>query len=83
VVAVMRLLPTWSKLKKLAPTLAYDLALMEGTQSGGPLPDRWPCVAAPKLTECRLTCTAQGLSCRSVTNEVHDTSAWSKRWSRR
>jgi pimeloyl-ACP methyl ester carboxylesterase len=49
-VAVMRLLPTWSKLKKFAPTLVYDLRLMEGTQSGEPLPrGRWSQVTVPTL----------------------------------
>jgi pimeloyl-ACP methyl ester carboxylesterase len=49
-VAAMRLLPTWSKLKKLAHTLPYDLELMKDTQSGAPLPaDRWTSVAALTL----------------------------------
>lgn len=49
-VAVMRRLPMWFKLKKLAHTLPYDLALMEGTQSGVALPrDRWATVAVPTL----------------------------------
>jgi pimeloyl-ACP methyl ester carboxylesterase len=49
-VGVMRLLPTWSKLKKLAPTLPYDLKVMDGTQSGRPLPEgRWTGVSVPTL----------------------------------
>ena len=49
-VTVMRLLPTWRKLKKLAPTLPYDLKVLEGTQSGTALPrDRWSGVVAPTL----------------------------------
>ena len=48
-ITVMRLLPTWSRLKKLAPTLPYDLDLMKGTQSGAPLPSRWPSVSAATL----------------------------------
>lgn len=49
-VAVMRLLPMWRKLTRLAPTLAYDLAVLDGTQAGRPLPtDRWACVTAPTL----------------------------------
>jgi pimeloyl-ACP methyl ester carboxylesterase len=49
-VAVMRLLPMWRKLERLAPTLAYDLALMHGTQTGAPLPaDRWTNVSQRTL----------------------------------
>lgn len=49
-VAGMRLLPTWRKLKQLAHTIPYDLTLMRGTQSGAPLPsDRWSSVAVPTL----------------------------------
>jgi pimeloyl-ACP methyl ester carboxylesterase len=49
-VATMRLLPTWRKLKKLATTLPYDLRVMQGTQSGAPLPrERWPGVTIPTL----------------------------------
>lgn len=39
-----------AKLKRLAPTLPYDLAVLDGTQAGTPLPgDRWTAVAAPTL----------------------------------
>lgn len=49
-VAVMRLLPMWRKMKRIAHTLRYDLAILAGTQSGAPLPgDRWPDVSAPTL----------------------------------
>jgi pimeloyl-ACP methyl ester carboxylesterase len=49
-VAMMFLLPTWRKLKRLAPTLPYDLAILDGTQGGKPLPaDRWTAVTAPTL----------------------------------
>ena len=36
-VALMRLMPTWSKLKALAPSLPYDAQIIRGTGSGGPL----------------------------------------------
>ena len=49
-VAVMRMLPMWRKLTRLAPTLPYDLAVLEGTQTGRPLPaHRWASVTAPTL----------------------------------
>lgn len=49
-VALMHLLPMWRKLVRLAPTLAYDLALMHGTQSGAPLPaNRWAHVSQRTL----------------------------------
>ena len=49
-VAAMSLLPMWRKLTRLAPTLAYDLAVLDGTQSGRPLPtQRWAKVTAPTL----------------------------------
>jgi hypothetical protein len=49
-VSVMRLMPAWSKLKALAPTLPYDAQIIDGTGSGGPLPaDRWSNAAAPTL----------------------------------
>jgi pimeloyl-ACP methyl ester carboxylesterase len=41
-VALMRLMPAWSKLKGLAPSLPYDAQIIRGTGSGGPLPaERW------------------------------------------
>ncbi len=49
-VALMRFMPAWSKLKSVAPTLRYDAALMGDTQSGRPLPaERWNAVTAPTL----------------------------------
>jgi pimeloyl-ACP methyl ester carboxylesterase len=36
---LMRLMPAWSKLKAVAPTLRYDLAVMAGSQQGRPLPE--------------------------------------------
>jgi pimeloyl-ACP methyl ester carboxylesterase len=49
-IAVMRLMPAWSKLKALAPSLPYDARIIRGTGSGGPLPDdRWSSVTTPTL----------------------------------
>ena len=48
-VAIIRLLPTWSKLKKLAPTLVYDLQVLQATQSGLPPRGRWSGVTMPTL----------------------------------
>jgi pimeloyl-ACP methyl ester carboxylesterase len=49
-VALMRFMPAWSKLKGVAPTLRYDAAVMGDTQSGRPLPaKRWSAAAAPTL----------------------------------
>jgi pimeloyl-ACP methyl ester carboxylesterase len=41
-VALMRVMPMWSKLKKVAHTLRYDAAVVEGLQAGRALPtERW------------------------------------------
>jgi pimeloyl-ACP methyl ester carboxylesterase len=49
-VHAMRLMPAWSKLKRVAHTLPYDAAVMQGTQDGRPLPEgRWPDVTVPTL----------------------------------
>ena len=49
-VAVMRLMPAWPKLKAVAHTLRYDAAIMADTQAGRPLPvERWRDVTAPTL----------------------------------
>jgi pimeloyl-ACP methyl ester carboxylesterase len=49
-VALMRLMPAWSKLKALAPSLPYDAQIIRGTGSGGPLPaDRWSAATVPTL----------------------------------
>jgi pimeloyl-ACP methyl ester carboxylesterase len=49
-VALMRLMPPWRKLKAGAPTLRYDAAIMGDSQSGTPLPgDRWSHTTAPTL----------------------------------
>jgi pimeloyl-ACP methyl ester carboxylesterase len=50
-VTVMRLLmPGWSKMADIAHTIPYDLAVLEGTQTGKPLPaKRWTLAQAPTL----------------------------------
>ena len=49
-VAVMRLMPMWAKLKELAPTLPYDYALTLPHQRGQALDGkRWSTVTAPTL----------------------------------
>lgn len=49
-VAMMRIMPFWAKLKKVAPTLPYDTALVIDHQSGEPLRAAWPEVKIPTLT---------------------------------
>lgn len=50
-VTLMRLLiPGWSKTVRMAHTVPYDLAIVEGTQVGKPLPaKRWRSATAPML----------------------------------
>jgi len=48
-VAMMRLMPFWAKLKRVAPTIPYDTAVMGDHQSGRPLPAAWPEVKIPAL----------------------------------
>ena len=50
-VTLMRwLMPGWSKMAGMAHTIPYDLAVLDGTQTGKPLPSgRWPSVQAPVL----------------------------------
>jgi pimeloyl-ACP methyl ester carboxylesterase len=44
------LMPGWSKMVRMAHTIPYDLALLEGTQTGGTLPvERWVSNSAPTL----------------------------------
>jgi len=46
----MRLMPSWSTMKAVAHTVAYDTALVEPYMKGTPLPtDRWTRVAMPTL----------------------------------
>lgn len=49
-IALMRLMPVWSKLKAIAHTLPYDGAIMQEYQRGQPLPSRrWASVRVPTL----------------------------------
>ena len=42
--------PMWPPLEAIAPTLVYDLTILEGTQAGSPLPLRkWAGVSVPTL----------------------------------
>ncbi|MGH3762187.1 alpha/beta fold hydrolase [Actinophytocola sp.] len=47
---IMRLLPVWSKLRNVAPTLRYDFAFLADLQQGRPLPEtRWSTATQPTL----------------------------------
>ncbi|WP_370967969.1 alpha/beta fold hydrolase [Amycolatopsis sp. cg9] len=48
-VAMMRIMPFWSKLKKVAHTIPYDTAVVSDHQSGEPLTPSWPEVTIPTL----------------------------------
>ncbi len=48
-VAMMRIMPFWGKLKRVAHTIPYDTALVIGHQAGEPLPAAWPEVTVPAL----------------------------------
>jgi pimeloyl-ACP methyl ester carboxylesterase len=49
-ISLMRLMPAWSKLKAVAHTLPYDIAIVEPYQKGKPLPAvRWSSMKAPAL----------------------------------
>src|SRR5262249_9367524 len=49
-ILMMHLMPTWSKLKAVAPTLPHDLALTVPRQGGRPLsPTEWASVTAPTV----------------------------------
>ncbi len=49
-VALIRFMPTWSKLKAIAHTLAYDALIVEANQRGKPLPARrWAAATVPTL----------------------------------
>ena len=49
-IAVMRLLPVWSRLKAVAHTLPYDMTVMAGRQSGEPLTaGAWNTATMPTL----------------------------------
>ncbi|MFJ7216410.1 alpha/beta fold hydrolase [Amycolatopsis sp. NPDC098790] len=49
-VALMRIMPFWAKLKRVATTLPYDTVLVFEHQSGEPLQAAWPEVKVPTLT---------------------------------
>ncbi|MCU1685898.1 MAG: hydrolase [Amycolatopsis sp.] len=50
VVAMMRLMPAWPKLKGVAHTLPYDVRLVDAYQHGTPLPAaQWSSATAPTL----------------------------------
>jgi pimeloyl-ACP methyl ester carboxylesterase len=52
-IALMRLLPVWSKLKSVAHTLPYDITIMSPNQSGRPLAKGlWVTAAMPTLVMC-------------------------------
>ena len=47
-IALMRFMPAWSKLTAVAPTLVYDITILEDNQRGQPLSaTRWASVTAP------------------------------------
>src|SRR4029453_2328660 len=49
-VFVMSLMPVWSKLKAVAPTLVHDITMVDPFQHGRPLPaGRWSSVTMPAL----------------------------------
>jgi pimeloyl-ACP methyl ester carboxylesterase len=49
-VTLMRFMPDWSKMKAMAHTLPYDLAITGDTQTGKPLPaGRWASATMPTL----------------------------------
>lgn len=49
-IGVMRLFPNWRKMTAVAHTIPYDLTIMDGTQSGRPLPvTRWSGVQVSTL----------------------------------
>jgi pimeloyl-ACP methyl ester carboxylesterase len=49
-IALMRLLPVWKKLTRVAHTLPYDMTIVGPFQAGTPLPaDRWNDVTIPTL----------------------------------
>ena len=49
-VAMMRIMPAWSKLKAVAPTVLYDATIVDEYHKGRPLPpDHWSSVTMPTL----------------------------------
>jgi pimeloyl-ACP methyl ester carboxylesterase len=49
-VAMMRIMPAWSQLKAVVPTVIYDATIVDEYRRGRPLPsDRWTSVTVPTL----------------------------------
>jgi pimeloyl-ACP methyl ester carboxylesterase len=49
-VLLMQIMPSWKKLKAVAPTLVHDMTIVERYQRGKPLPaDRWSSVKMPTI----------------------------------
>jgi pimeloyl-ACP methyl ester carboxylesterase len=49
-VGLMHLMPSWRQGVRIAHTLAYDFAVLDGTQAGMPLPpQRWAALRAPGI----------------------------------
>ncbi len=49
-IALMRFMPAWSKLKGVAHTLPYDITIVQDNQRGKPLPPKqWTSVTVPTL----------------------------------
>jgi pimeloyl-ACP methyl ester carboxylesterase len=64
--AVMPLTPVWPKLKAAAPSLPYDIAIVQDHQRGTPLtPAEWAAVKAPPLV------AVGGKSPAWMTNATH------------
>jgi pimeloyl-ACP methyl ester carboxylesterase len=49
-IQLMRFMPAWSKLKAVAPTLPYDITIVQDNQRGQPLPAKqWESVTVSTL----------------------------------
>jgi pimeloyl-ACP methyl ester carboxylesterase len=75
----MRLWPgLWKSMTAMAPTILYDLAVMDGTTVGGPLPAEWAQATTPTLvmdgakSEGRLRSAAAALA-ELLPNALHRT----------
>jgi pimeloyl-ACP methyl ester carboxylesterase len=49
VIAMMRFMPAWSKLKGVAHTIPYDFAILRDNQRGRPLSSSWASITVPTL----------------------------------
>jgi pimeloyl-ACP methyl ester carboxylesterase len=85
---LMSVTPMWSKLKATAPTLVHDLTLLDGLQSGQPLPGRWSSVPVPTLVidggkspawmrnaQRALAAVVPGATTRTLPGQTHMVSA--------